>query len=204
MITQNGNRPRNLRKFTRTLRGVIDTILIMIIISASLLLVTPRVMGANLLVVVSQSMEPTVPMGSIVVSQPIMGEDEIEVGDVITFSVAELDGETVFVTHRVVEVIGNGADMRYRTQGDGVNETDMILVTPDQIVGEMWFSLPLVGYLVAFFRTTLGYVTLVGFPALLFVFHEWWEILRLRRERKSTQRSAISRQPSAINSTTVL
>jgi signal peptidase len=199
MITENGDRPRKPRKIPRTLRGVVDTLLIMIIISALLLLVTPRLMGANLLVVVSQSMAPTIPMGSIVVSHPVMGDDEIEVGDVITFSVTELGGETVFVTHRVVEVIEDGAEVRYRTQGDGVNEPDMMLVAPDQIVGEMWFSLPLVGYLVAFFRTPLGYVTMVGFPALTFVLYEWREILHQRRERKSPQRSAISNQISAIS-----
>ncbi len=197
MITENGGRPKKKRKLITTFRGAIDALLIMIIISALLLLVTPRLLGANLLVVVSESMAPTIPMGSIVVSHPLM-DDEIRVGDVITFSVAEPGGEAFFVTHRVVEVIEDGADVRYRTQGDGVSEPDMILVTLNQIVGEMWFSLPLVGYLVALFRTPIGYLTLVCFPALTFVVHEWWEILRPRRERKSTQRSAISHQLSAV------
>jgi signal peptidase len=191
-FSENGNRPRKSRKFTKTFRGVVDALLIMIIISALVLLLTPRLMGANLLVVVSQSMEPTVPMGSIVVSQPKAVDDGIGVGDVVTFSVADLGGEAVFVTHRLVEVIEHGADVRYRTQGDGVNEPDMELVAPDQIVGKMWFSLPLVGYLVAFIRTPLGYLTLVGLPALLFIIHEWWEILRPRRERKSPQLTAAS------------
>ena len=185
-FSENGNRPRKPRKLTSTLRGVVDVLLITIIISALLLLLTPRLMGANLLVVVSQSMEPTIPMGSIVVSYP-KAVDEIEVGDVITFSVAELGGETVYVTHRVVEVIENSTDVRYRTQGDGVNEPDMVLIAPDQIVGRMWFNLPLVGYLVAFIRSPLGYLTLVGLPALLIVIHEWWQILRPRREDRSAQ-----------------
>ena len=184
-FSENGSRSRKARKLTSTFRGVVDVLLITIIISALVLLLTPRLMGANLLVVVSQSMEPTVPMGSIVVSHPKALQEDIEVGDVITFSVADLGGEVVFVTHRVVEVIGNDADVRYRTQGDGVNEPDMILIAPDQVVGRMWFSLPLVGYLVAFIRTPLGYLTLVGVPALLFILHEWWEILRPKRERKS-------------------
>jgi signal peptidase len=186
-FSENGDRPRKTRKLTSAFRGIFDASLIMIIISALVLLLMPRLMGANLLVVVSQSMEPTVPMGSIVVSHPKVIEDEIRVGDVITFSVADLGSEAVFVTHRVVEVIGNGVDVRYRTQGDGVKEPDLVLVAPDQIVGRMWFSLPIVGYLVAFIRTPLGYLTLVGLPALLFILHEWWEILRPRHERKSPQ-----------------
>jgi signal peptidase len=201
MTTENGNRPRKSRKLTNTFRGVLDAFVIMIIISAVVLLLTPRLMGANLLVVVSQSMEPTIPMGSIVVSHPQAVDEEISVGEVITFSVADLGSEEVFVTHRVVEAIRNGVDVRYRTQGDGVNESDLILVAPDQIVGRMWFSLPLVGYLVAFIRTPLGYLTLVGLPALLFILHEWWEILRPRRDRKNSQLSAISDKRSAFSFT---
>lgn len=192
MITERFDRPEKPHKLTSAFRGIVDVLVITIIISALVLLLTPRLMGANLLVVVSQSMEPTVPMGSIVVSHPKVVNDEIGVGDVVTFSVAELGGEEVFITHRVVEVIGNGADVRYRTQGDGVNEPDLVLVAPDQIVGRMWFSLPLVGYLVAFIRTPLGYLMLVGIPALLFIIHEWWEILRPRRERKSPQLTVAS------------
>lgn len=198
-FSENGDQPKKSRKLTNTFRGVVDALLIMIIIGAMALLLIPRLMGANLLVVVSQSMEPTVPMGSIVVSHPKTVSDEIGVGDVITYSAAEMGGEVIFVTHRVVEVIGNGADVRYRTQGDGVDEPDMVLVAPDEIVGRMWFSLPRVGYLVAFIRTPLGYLTLIGLPALLFIIHEWWEILRPRRERKSLQRSAISHQPLAVS-----
>jgi signal peptidase len=184
-------KPRKPRKLTKALRGVFDALLIMIITGALVLLLAPRLMGANLLVVVSQSMEPAVPMGSIVVSHPKAVPDEMGIGDVITFSVADLGGEAVFVTHRVVEVIGNGADVRYRTQGDSVNAPDLELVAPDQILGRMWFSLPLVGYLVAFIRTPLGYLTLVGLPALLFIIHEWWEILRPRRERDSHQLTVV-------------
>lgn len=185
------DRPRKSRKLTHTFRGVFDALLITIIIGALVLLLAPRLMGANLLVVVSQSMEPAIPMGSIVVSRPQVNPDQISIGDVITFSVADLGGEAVFVTHRVVEVIRNDAVVRYRTQGDGVNEPDMELVAPEQLIGRMWLSLPLVGYLVAFIRTPIGYLTLIGLPALLFIIHEWWEILRPRRERDSHQPTVV-------------
>ncbi len=182
--------PRNPRKLANTLRGAINTLLVMVIIGALVMLVVPGLMGANLLMVVSQSMEPTVPMGSIVVSYPMTVPDEIGVGDVITYSVADLGGEAILITHRVVDVIRKDAEVRYRTQGDGVNEPDTVLVSPDKIIGKMWFSLPLVGYLVAFIRTPIGYLTLIGLPALLFIVHEWWEILRPKRERDSLQLTA--------------
>jgi signal peptidase len=189
-FSENGHRPRASHPWAKTFRGAVNVLLLTIILSALALLLTPRLMGASLLVVVGQSMEPTIPIGSIVISHTDAVRGEIRVGDVITFSAADLDGESYYVTHRVVEVIRDGGEVMYRTQGDGVGQPDRVLVSPEQIVGRMSFSLPLVGYLVAFLRTPAGYLMLVGLPASLFVFNEWWEILRPRRERKKT---AISR-----------
>jgi signal peptidase len=176
---------------SRAFRKFSDAVLMLIVIGAIVLLLAPRLMGANLLVVVSQSMEPTIPMGSIAVSHPQTSPGDIAVGDVITFAELEVGGEEVLITHRVVEVIGTGSELRFRTQGDAVEDPDMALVTPDQLVGRVWFSLPVVGYLVAFIRTPLGYVILVGLPALLFILSEWWEILRAPRRRASPRLVAV-------------
>jgi signal peptidase len=68
--------------------------------------------------------------------------------------------------------------VRFRTQGDASEDPDLALVSPANLVGEVWFSLPLLGYLVAFIRTPVGYLTLIGLPALLIILGEWWEIVR--------------------------
>jgi signal peptidase len=182
---------RKPRGLMRTFRGVFDGLLMLVIIGALVLLMAPRLMGSNLLVVVSQSMEPNIPMGSIVVSHPQTNPGDIAVGDAITFSTPGPEGEAALVTHRVVEVIGSGVELRFRTQGDAVEDPDMALVTPGQLIGRVWFNLPLIGYLVAFIRTPLGYLTLVGLPALLIIINEWWEILRASRKRESTRLAAV-------------
>jgi signal peptidase len=183
--------PREVRGLSRAFRRFSDALLMVVILGALVLLMAPRLMGANLLVVVSQSMEPTIPMGSIVVSHPQTVPDEIGIGDVITFVVPDVGGKEVLVTHRVVEVIGSGVELQFRTQGDAVEDPDMALVTPDQLVGRVWFSLPLIGYLVAFIRTPLGYIVLVGLPALVFILSEWWTILRAPRSRASPRLAAV-------------
>jgi signal peptidase len=183
--------PRKAQGLSRGFRRFSDALLMLVIIGALVLLLAPRLMGANLLVVVSQSMEPNIPMGSIVVSHPKTAPDEIRVGDVITFAVPDVGEEEILVTHRVVEVIGKGGELRFRTQGDAVDDPDMALVTRDQLVGQVWFSLPLVGYLVAFIRTPMGYLILVGLPALLFVLSEWWTILRAPRRRSPPRLVAV-------------
>jgi signal peptidase len=166
-------RPKSSRGLARAFRGVLDTLMMLVIVGALVLLLAPRLLGANLLVVLSQSMEPKIPMGSIVVSQPVAAADEIEVGDVITFQAQGPDGDPALITHRVVEVLGGGMEIRFRTQGDAVEDPDMTLVSPSNLVGRVWFNIPLVGYL-----------TIVGLPAALLILSEWVEILRSIREEK--------------------
>jgi signal peptidase len=176
----------------RTFRGIIDAFLLLVIVSALVLFLVPELMGAHLLVVVGRSMEPTVPMGSIVVSFPETNPDHISVGDVITFTAEGPGVEAVLITHRVVEVVDRGAMPWFRTKGDAAEVPDQVLVTPDHLIGRLWFSLPLVGYLVAFLRTPLGYMTIVGFPTSMFIVREWWEIRRTTHKRETRQLAVAS------------
>jgi len=61
--------PKESRRLVRAFRGVLDGLMMLVIVGALVLLLAPRLLGVNLLVVLSQSMEPAIPMGSIVVSQ---------------------------------------------------------------------------------------------------------------------------------------
>ena len=184
--------PKESRRLVRAFRGVLDGLMMLVIVGALVLLLAPRLLGANLLVVLSQSMEPTIPMGSIVVSQPNTAADEIMVGDVITFNAQGPNGDPALITHRVVEVVGSGSGVRFRTQGDAVEDPDMVLVSSSNLVGRVWFSLPLAGYMVAFIRTPVGYLALIGLPALLLILSEWMEIIRsIREDRRPRDHSVL-------------
>ena len=76
--------------------------------------VTQRTGAAQLLTVVSGSMQPTLPLGSLVVVVP-RDADAVRVGDVITFSPP---GDVRTVTHRVVDVQGTGTEVSLHTRGD--------------------------------------------------------------------------------------
>jgi signal peptidase I len=77
--------------------------------------IAQRTGTAQLLTVVSGSMQPALPLGSLVVVVP-RDADAVRVGDVITFSPPGYDTRTV--THRVVDVEGTGNDVTVRTRGD--------------------------------------------------------------------------------------
>ena len=91
-------------------------------------------------------MGPTMPAGTLVVVRDA-DPDRIGVGDVITFMPNEND--TSVVTHRVV---GVGVDMTgaptFRTKGDANPEPDVAVVRGNQVVGERWYSVPYLGWMV--------------------------------------------------------
>lgn len=156
------------RKAARLCKGIFDALLVLLIVGAVVLLLAPRLLGAKLLVVLSQSMEPTIPMGAIVISRPVPAA-EIEAGDVITFRSSGPSGGGDLITHRVVELVGSGIGARFRTQGDAVEEPDMDLVQPINVIGRVWLSVPYLGYAAHFARTPLGFALLMGLPAALLV-----------------------------------
>jgi signal peptidase len=107
--------------------------------------VVPRLAGATPYAVLTGSMQPGMPPGTLVVVKPVAPAD-VEVGDVITFWPRE-DDPTV-VTHRV-ESLGIDAAGRttFVTRGDANGAPDPHAVRSYQLVGERWYSVPYLGYL---------------------------------------------------------
>jgi signal peptidase I len=125
-------------------------------------LVVPAAVGATPLAVLTPSMEPTLPVGTLVVVKPTPVQ-EIRLGDVITYQIKP--GEPAVVTHRVVEVrsISTG-DIEFLTKGDNNDATDPTVVTAPQLKGKVWYSVPLAGFISMAVGASLGpiVVPLVG------------------------------------------
>ena len=172
-----------MKKIVKLCKGIFDALLVLVIVCALTLLLAPRLLGAKVLVVLSQSMEPTIPMGAIVVSRPVSAS-EVKVGDAITFS--SPGGGSDLITHRVVEIVGSGIAVSFRTQGDATEEPDLELVQPFQLVGRVLFSVPYLGYGAHFTRTPLGFILLLGLPAALLVGGEVWSMIRAARKKTAS------------------
>lgn len=120
-------------------------LLLLSLLIVTLAVLVPRVGGATPYTIATGSMKPGLPPGTLVVAKPIEPE-LLEVGDVITYQLES--GKPEVVTHRIVAVGESLAgEVFYRTQGDANNVADEYLVRPVQVRGEMWYSLPYVGYL---------------------------------------------------------
>ena len=107
--------------------------------------VVPRLAGATPYTVLTGSMEPTMPPGTLVVVKPV-DADSIGIGSVITYQLES--GKPAVVTHRVVSqgVDGTG-EFVFRTKGDANDAVDAGPVRPVQVRGEVWYSVPYLGKL---------------------------------------------------------
>lgn len=121
--------------------------------------VAPRVMGMQSYAIISGSMEPAYPTGSLVYAEPVAGA-ELQAGDVAAF----WRDEDVIV-HRVEEVDEGSGELV--TKGDANAELDLRPVPFGNVLGRVVGSVPLVGYfLMALGSTTgkllLGWIVLMG------------------------------------------
>lgn len=124
-------------------------------------------LGHPLLVVTSGSMEPTIPVGSLVVLDKVTvaRSAQLHVGDVVTFRAAS--GSTdVLVTHRIVEVRRFATGVEYVTKGDANPTPDLTLLDPARVVGVYSRHFAHVGRLIEGF-TQWQVVALVAFSLLL-------------------------------------
>lgn len=114
------------------------------VVVLALAVVVPRLAGATPYTVLTGSMAPELPPGTLVVVRPADPED-VAVGDVITYQLRS--GDPTVVTHRVVSasVLTATGEHVFRTQGDANAAADPEPVQPVQVRGELWYSVPYLG-----------------------------------------------------------
>lgn len=175
----------------RIVYGFITTLFVLVafVMVAS---VVPLPWQTSMKVVLSGSMEPAIPTGSVVF---IKQNDTYTTGDVITFFNHEDTNASIPTTHRIVSVRAVEGNYIFATKGDANTTPDITEVPQDRIIGAVFFSVPLLGYLVSFAKTTLGFVLLVVVPAMLVILEESKTIVREIKERRG--RRAGGAPPSA-------
>lgn len=140
--------------------GILSTILLILLLVLALSFVGPMLFGFKELAVLSGSMEPAIPVGSIVYVDDDVNTSELQVGDIVTYY---LDSNT-FVTHRVVSI--DTASQTLVTQGDANTVADGD-ITFSQIYGRVAFHLPYIGYISTNIRTPAGIMTVSAVVAVI-------------------------------------
>lgn len=141
----------------------------------------------KIFVVESGSMEPAILKGSIVISKP---QGNYQKNDIIT--VTSLTRPKDSITHRIVAVEVGDKNISYLTKGDKNDAPDSEKRLKQNVIGKVVFSVPFLGFLVAFAKTLEGLIMLIIVPVVLIIYGELKTIITeakniLRKKEKSTK-----------------
>ena len=131
------------------MRGILSALLLLVVSAFALLtVVVPAVLGAQTYTVLTGSMNPGMPPGSLIAVRPTPF-DAVRIGDVVTYQIRS--GEPAVVTHRVVGTTSSiSGDRLLITRGDA-NDLDDPPVQREQLRGTVVLAVPLLGYPSALF-----------------------------------------------------
>lgn len=150
--------------------SVITTLIVAAVVLLAFLLVGVRLFGLRAYVVLSGSMEPAYPTGSLIYvkkTDPSM----LKEGDVISFKL----NENTIATHRITAIIKDENDptsIRFKTKGDANDVEDGSTVAGEDVAGVPVFTIPKLGYFANYIQHPPGiYVTVaVGAFLMLLMF----------------------------------
>lgn len=117
--------------------------------------------GRDVYIVRGASMQPAIPIGSVVVVDRI-DPSQIQASDVITFR-APSGG---VVTHRVMSILAAG-ELAFTTRGDANPADDPVAVPASSVIGRVEESIPGIGLVIAVLATTGGSLSALGVLASL-------------------------------------
>ncbi len=148
-------------KLSGGLTALFALVTMLLAATVALLALGPLVLPYKVDAVLSGSMEPTIPVGSIVLLRPV-DADQVAVGDVITFHRPDRPDE--LVTHRMVGIEDDATGRAFITQGDANPAPDPWRVPA---TGSGWrcvFHVPYLGYPVSAAASPLGRTALIVAP----------------------------------------
>lgn len=182
------------KKFYKSIGLIFQLVLILVLVSLAILSFGTRLpyfsrLGLNFFAVTSGSMEPTIPVGSLIYAGKYkLGE--LKKGNIITFKVKNPEtGKVSVATHRIEEVLReeevkeleDGKEKKlikydFVTKGDANNTADARAVPSGNIIGLYQWHIAKVGYVTSFAQTGKGFLLLVILPASILII---WEFVSL-------------------------
>ena len=187
MTTQPGDAPKETSMWGY-LRVTISAVLLMLMIALGFaVIVVPAITKSVPLTVLTSSMEPGLPPGTLVIVRPVAPAD-IRMGDVVTYQIRS--GEPGVITHRIIAITTTESGERsFTLQGDNNGAPDPDAVREVQVQGRVWYSLPYLGWVNNAMGTDAR-DTVVPAAAGALLLYAAWTILSSVFGRKKARRDA--------------
>ena len=149
------------------------------------------VFGIHFDVCETNSMEPFINVGDLIISSKVSNNSNLEVGDVITYDNSN-SYRSMTITHRIIRI----DEDKYITQGDN-KEVSIIEdsgVTKDKILGKYLFKIPKIGKAIDFLKTKVGFFFCVLVPIILLMFIKIFQFIVTKPKNNTCNESNFSQK----------
>lgn len=181
-----------VRGLRRALKGLAALAAALTAIVYLVLTIAPKTGLYATFTVLSQSMEPAIPRGSVVIVSPV-DPKTLRPGDVITYSSSEPPYPTL--THRIVSIDESEDGRVFHTKGDANILDDPWTMSYAGSAGKVRTFVPLAGYVIAATSTALARTGLGLLMAALLAFL-WITVMWLRPRMVEAKRQLALAAPS--------
>lgn len=167
---------------------VVDILIVIIVIFAILVSIAsftaksnnniPRLFGYSTFSVQTDSMEPTIGVGEYIFVEDC-NTKTLKKDDIITFRTYDNTGKIFINTHRIIDIDVSDVDgtKRFQTQGDNLDEPDILLVEEGDIIGKYATGIPLMGTVMDFLGSKLGFFLVILLPILLYTGYQVYKLI---------------------------
>lgn len=119
--------------------------LVLAVLAAVVLIIVPMATGSQTYSVLTNSMRPHLPPGTLIISRPVAFQD-LRIGDVVTYQLES--GRADVITHRIVSTAADQeGNTLLITQGDNNDLPDEAPVREIQVRGKLFYAVPYAGFL---------------------------------------------------------
>jgi len=181
--TQAGSGQRKWVQWAGSLARLLVALATLALLGALLAAALPRLWGYQSYVIYGSSMEPTIKVGSLILTEPVDVAD-LQVRDIIAF---RSPGNEVTVTHRIVGIREEDGRRYFKTRGDATNGADPTEVRLESGVHRLAYKLPYLGYFIDFANSPTGIILLIALPAAGLLVLSWPKRRRPRRQAEAEE-----------------
>ena len=142
-------------------------------------------------VIVSGSMEPIIKVHDAVVTKRC-NEQDIQIGDVVTYKSLEDAYYGVLITHRVVNIEEKNGEKLFITKGDHNETIDRSPIRFSQIQGKVVMRIPKIGYLKYFLIEYYGWIAVVVIPCLGIISYDIVKLFKNIKKSKKNEEGMIA------------
>ena len=172
-------------KASKILYIISTTFIILLILLAAMVTVlslsnkendVPSLFGHTAFSIQSDSMEDKIMTGDFIIGEKCDPKELIE-GDIISFFTVNNEGQIFINTHRIIGIEETALGRIFETQGDNEDQPDERKVYEGDIVSKYsGFRIPLLGYVITFLTTQLGFFLCIVLPVLVYTL---WQVYKL-------------------------